>query len=434
MKTNDRIELLWQQYRGMRKAVLLVALTGLVYVYPFHTDFRFTISVAVLSSLLLYFKSLTPLATTLSSGILIVILRSILDFLGEAGWITALGHNLPTLGYYLLFGLLFSMLRIRQHKGKVATLLITLFFADMVSNCFELLLRGEWPSGGVEDILRSLIGVALLRAAAALAGYYALAQYHAFVLAEDHLAHYAKLLLMIARLKAELFFLKKSSMDMERVMEKSYVLYKTLQELHNKPSSSEPVAQQALAIAREIHEIKKDYYRVTGGIETVLETQQFESGLKLSEIFWLLEQNTVRYLSTVNKQINILFKTQDDFITDKYYTLVAMLDNLIINAIEACDLNGKIVVSQRQSGERMFFTVEDNGHGINEEDIAYIFNAGYSTKYSRETGKMSTGIGLAHVKNLVETLGGEISVNAKVPGRTQFMIEIGVHALQKDEG
>lgn len=420
----------WQKHKGMLNTILLVALTGLVYIHPFQTDFRFTISIAVLSSLLLYFERLPAMTTIIDSGIMIIVLRSALDLLGGVEWAEAMQHNLPTLGYYLAFGFGFRFMRIRDYIGKVPNLLLMLSMVDVFSNCIELLLRKELAVATFTTVFDSIVGVALARAILSLLGYYALKQYHAFVLAEDYLTRYAELLMMTAKLKAELFFLNKSSWDIEQVMEKSYLLYKKLH-VHFKDdlASADSVAAQALAVSRDIHEIKKDYYRVISGIEGVLKVQPFEAGMLFSEMLLLIEQSTMRYLSSINKEIDLSFTYKDDFITDQYYTIVAILDNLIMNAIDACSKQGKISITQWRYEGRIVFTVEDDGCGIKAADRDYIFNAGYSTKFSPRTGKMSTGIGLTHVKNLVEKLAGDITLDSSVSGGTCFRIIIPVEEL-----
>jgi two-component system sensor histidine kinase YcbA len=72
----------------------------------------------------------------------------------------------------------------------------------------------------------------------------------------------------------------------------------------------------------------------------------------------------------------------------------------------------------------LIIKVADNGTGIPEDQLKVIFQPGYSTKYDPRTGTMSTGLGLTHVKSLVEYLSGSISVKS-IPGSgTTFIIEI----------
>ena len=102
--------------------------------------------------------------------------------------------------------------------------------------------------------------------------------------------------------------------------------------------------------------------------------------------------------------------------------MVSILDNLIMNAIEACDTYGRIRITCEISHDEVFFCVEDNGVGIEEKEFELIFNPGYSTKFSPKTGKISTGLGLSHVKNYIELLGGTIRVESELGVCTKFFI------------
>jgi two-component system sensor histidine kinase YcbA len=186
----------------------------------------------------------------------------------------------------------------------------------------------------------------------------------------------------------------------------------------------EAQAAQALTIARSIHEIKKDYTRVISGIEKIVQPSARSEGIQFSEIMFIIEQNTNRYLSSLSKNIHITFECRDDFLTDKHYIIASILDNLITNAIEATAIEGTIKVCQECRNDMVVFSVEDAGIGIAPDDYELIFEPGYSTKFSAETGKMSTGLGLAHVRNLTTALDGEIQIQSEAGRFTLFTIQI----------
>lgn len=397
------IRTLRQEYRTILVVVFLVGLTGLVYIYPFHTHFRFTISVAVLATLLLYFPRLPAFPTAVLAGAAIFVGRSLAQLIfDQAGFVQVITINWPAIVYYISYGACFQYFRLRRLVDNVPALILMLSIIDIFSNIVELVTRAD-PLTNPELVFSRLVGVAVLRAILGVGGYYVLRRYQAFVLAEEQVARYTELTVMIAQLKAELYYLKKSSQDIERVMEDSYWLYKSL---HAKGGADEGAAQ-ALAVARNIHEVKKDYHRVVNGIEAILHPSASVMGLRLSEIFFIIEQNTRRGLGP--KKIDLSLTYEADFITDQHYAIVSILDNLIINAIEACGDMGEIRVTERTIEGKIVFTVEDNGCGIKPEDFDMLFQVGYSTKFCPHTGKMSTGLGLAHVKNLTEMLGGTVT-------------------------
>ena len=115
----------------------------------------------------------------------------------------------------------------------------------------------------------------------------------------------------------------------------------------------------------------------------------------------------------LEKNIDIDFSYTTDFITERQYIIVAILDNLITNAIDACKDTGYIAVSQAVREESLLLKVADSGCGIDKEEQDVIFDPGYSTKFCRYTGNLSTGLGLSQVKNLTEMLGGWVTVTSQ---------------------
>ncbi|MDU4961052.1 MAG: sensor histidine kinase [Sporomusaceae bacterium] len=412
--------------------VMLVTLSSMVFVYPFDNQFRITLGVAVLSTLLLSFPQLPAFRLVLASGVSIVLFRAGISLLlGQSSLSSALVMHLPALAYYFTFGVLFELFTIRQLLGNFPLVILLLSLTDALSNMVELLFRPTLRAVGYEMALASVILLALVRSGIAVYGYVVLKQYHSFVLVQEKLKRYSDLMLMIAKLKTELFYLRKSSQDIESVMERSYWLYNRLkqQERTEGGSRAEQNAGKALEIAREIHEVKKDYTRVLAGIENVLMPSSQENMMRFSEVFNNIEQNVLRYIENAGKPIAITFQYDEDFLTDQHYTIVSLLDNLIMNAIEACGDAGNICVSQTRKGQEYSFEVADDGVGIASEELLFVFKPGYSTKFSPETGKMSTGLGLCHVKNLSEDLGGTVSVASAAGKGATFIVSIPVERL-----
>jgi two-component system sensor histidine kinase YcbA len=403
----------------------------MVYIYPFHTQFRFTISVAILATLLLFFARVPIFATALISGIIIFAGRSTAHLIFNPAdlWQATLA-NFPAIVYYAAYGLSFEVLGVRRYINNIPVLILLLSVCDLIGNSIELFIRAEPLAGSFDTMASSIIGVAILRSLLTTGSYYALRRYHAFVLSRNRAEHYARQTVMIAQLKAELYYLKKSSQDIERVMAESYLLYKKLSA--KKQPGRKIEADTALAVARNIHEVKKNYTRVIAGFETVLQPSADITGMRLSEVFAIIEQNTRRFVAGLNKQIDISFVCLVDFVTNKHYAIVSILDNLIINAIEACGDNCRIAVSGQQEESGIVFAVHDNGCGVKPEDCEILFQAGYSTKFDAETGKMSTGLGLAHVKNLAALLQGAVSVKSE-QGNTLFKVSIPKENLLVEE-
>jgi signal transduction histidine kinase len=92
--------------------------------------------------------------------------------------------------------------------------------------------------------------------------------------------------------------------------------------------------------------------------------------------------------------------------------LQQILVNLVMNAFDACDRGGHVVVRARQLDQACRLEVADNGCGIPRAIRNQIFDPFFTTK-KRGLG---TGLGLAVVDQLVRGQGAEIEVDSE-PGR-----------------
>lgn len=88
-----------------------------------------------------------------------------------------------------------------------------------------------------------------------------------------------------------------------------------------------------------------------------------------------------------------------------------ILQNLISNAIKYNRSEGSIEVNLMKDKDDVVINVIDTGIGISQNDLPYIFDRFYRCDKSRSV-EDSTGVGLSIVKSLVESSGGEISVES----------------------
>jgi two-component system sensor histidine kinase BaeS len=87
--------------------------------------------------------------------------------------------------------------------------------------------------------------------------------------------------------------------------------------------------------------------------------------------------------------------------------LTQVMLNLLSNALKAVDDNGHIVLKGAQSRIETLISVIDNGMGIREEELPFIFERFYSAT------KGGLGIGLSIVRELVQSHGGHIEVQSE---------------------
>ena len=96
------------------------------------------------------------------------------------------------------------------------------------------------------------------------------------------------------------------------------------------------------------------------------------------------------------------------------------LSNLIANALNYTPRGGHVTlgtdVRSRENRDWITFTVRDGGPGISNADRPHIFERLYRGEAGRRSGLPGTGLGLAICKEIVDRLGGHISVESE-PGQ-----------------
>lgn len=98
--------------------------------------------------------------------------------------------------------------------------------------------------------------------------------------------------------------------------------------------------------------------------------------------------------------------------------LIRVVTNLVKNATQAIsgDNDPKVVVSVMSEDNLVKIAVSDNGKGISDENIPRIFEPKFTTKSS------GMGLGLAMVKNIVETYKGTITFTSQKGKGTTFTV------------
>ncbi|MEH7883098.1 ATP-binding protein [Bacillus sp. JJ1609] len=97
-----------------------------------------------------------------------------------------------------------------------------------------------------------------------------------------------------------------------------------------------------------------------------------------------------------------------------------VLTNLIDNAIRHVPDSASILISGRTDERGLYIEVSDQGPGIPEEDLPFLFERFYKADKSRTRGISGTGLGLAIAKNIIEAHRGNISVKSKLGHGTTF--------------
>jgi two-component system phosphate regulon sensor histidine kinase PhoR len=102
-----------------------------------------------------------------------------------------------------------------------------------------------------------------------------------------------------------------------------------------------------------------------------------------------------------------------------------VLMNLVDNSIKySRDGGGEVIIAVKDEQDKLSVRVIDNGIGIPEEDLPYIFDTAYRATDTLSIKRAGTGLGLAIAKRIVEQHGGEIQVRSQVGGGTTVSFDL----------
>lgn len=405
---------------------LLTAAAAQFYINIFSPEFSISLGVVFMAS----FAMLSPVFPILPvsgiSGILVLISRTFYGCLNGSSFENAFSSAVPELFFYIFYGIFLFLYIYKIRKPSAIADTIALFICDYAANFGELMIRLNINVFSPAS-QSGIVIAALLRTALILIFLTVFRRYHLVLLKKEQQDYYRNLSLLTARLQEEVIWMEKNTSLVETTMHSAYQLFERLR----LDSGTKDASKDALIIANDIHEIKKEYYLILRGLSEALKTDENNRFLEFSEIFSLLHSPVEQFAETMNKTLSFHVSGFTSFRTAHIYELLSVFRNLFMNAVEASkDSHVSISVTVLDTPENLICTVADTGPGIAPENLTQIFDAGFSTKINYETGEISRGLGLNIVKGIVEkNLNGTISVTSQ-PGSTCFTIQLPKKTLE----
>lgn len=101
-----------------------------------------------------------------------------------------------------------------------------------------------------------------------------------------------------------------------------------------------------------------------------------------------------------------------------------VFSNLIENAIKYSTPNKNVVIKTWDDEKWVYIEVSDDGIGIPEDELEYIFDRFYRVKSDMSHSVKGTGLGLYLVKYFVELHGGEIAASSELGQGTKFTVKL----------
>lgn len=156
-----------------------------------------------------------------------------------------------------------------------------------------------------------------------------------------------------------------------------------------------------------------DMLRFAGGVRQVGES------IPVAGLFQEVMEDVV---ARVHRSVNVTIEVPESTLTrlaikGNRGALKGALLNLVENAAQASGDGGRVELSAWQSFDSVWLAVTDNGHGIDPDTRARLFEPFFTTR------PQGTGLGLAVVRSVAEAHDGQVLCHSG-PGGTVFAIRI----------
>lgn len=186
----------------------------------------------------------------------------------------------------------------------------------------------------------------------------------------------------------------------------------------------EPTKERMIIFKNEVNRLMKlveelKYLMDIESHEIVLDIKEFEISKLLKNIIEGFRYEFDKKNIVIEEDIkgNVFTKGDKDKISQ-------VIINLLSNALKFTEAGGIVKVELKEDDDNLFISVEDNGIGIPQEDLPYIFERLYRSEKSRSRKTGGAGIGLTIAKMLVEAHDGKITVQSEEGKGTKFTITL----------
>lgn len=129
---------------------------------------------------------------------------------------------------------------------------------------------------------------------------------------------------------------------------------------------------------------------------------------------WLLEEKDI----TLSMDLDEVHFKGDPAFLEKVW------ENLLSNALKYTLSEGTIELDLSETTESVIVTVQDTGIGMNDKEVARIFDRFYRADDSRTRETSGTGLGLPIVQQVVKLHTGDIQVKSSKDGGTTFTVTL----------
>lgn len=125
-----------------------------------------------------------------------------------------------------------------------------------------------------------------------------------------------------------------------------------------------------------------------------------------------------------NKDLRLDIVGESSLISVDSSAMTSVITNLLSNAVKYTPIGGHIHVTVQDTDKDSVLIMEDDGPGIPQSELPFIFERFYRADRSRNRGTGGAGIGLAIVKSLVSAHGGTVTAENRPEQGSRFTVTL----------
>ncbi|WP_029274413.1 sensor histidine kinase [Pedobacter borealis] len=171
--------------------------------------------------------------------------------------------------------------------------------------------------------------------------------------------------------------------------------------------------------------------KLDSNVDRILDITRYEHGVKpvnIERVDLLLLINKIIAEFSVHDHISIQYNLPlNAYVNTDMYIIHTVLTNLVDNAIKYTEGQVKINIIAALTDHHWKLEVKDNGQGIDEEYLPYIFDKFYRVPSGNIHDVKGYGLGLNYVKELVAALNGKIDVKSSKGIGTTFILKFPIY-------
>lgn len=410
--------------------LIIVPLAGEWKFYLVNETFRISFGAPTFFFFLLLLQRVPAILPGFLTGIAVVFFRMLFEGTTQSqfDWAASALEHYSSFVYYFTYSVLFTLIKMERFHNRTLVIGGIGMVIEVAANLIELLSQYVFfPTVITWGALQEMFMVALSHSFVVLSFLNMIKLYEAQSREKQTRKQNEHMLMLISNLYEESLHLKKTLRSAETITVKSFELYQGLQSIEQE----QRFAKQALIIAGEVHEIKKDNQRIFAGLRKLISDENLTDYMDIHQLADIVIRSNEKYAALLGKTIHFAVSIEGEHPHYHVFTMLSLINNMVANAVEAIQDDGVISIYVTREDEQVMLKISDNGPGVLPRRRRLIFKPGFTTKYDH-AGAPSTGIGLSYVKEVVEEQQGEVALLDEADGTgAAFLIRLPIESIRE---